>query len=109
MKTLKFRETLSRLVLSGDKDTTWRLFDDKNLQAGDRATFAVWETGGPFAEAEILTVRETTFAGLTDDDWRGHEKFSSDAEMYATYSKYYGRPVEPGSPVKILKFRLLTP
>jgi len=31
MKTLKFREKLSKLILSGKKTTTWRLFDDKDL------------------------------------------------------------------------------
>ncbi len=60
-KILKFRESLSRIVLSGEKDSTWRLFDDKNLSAGDDVSFVVWETGRPFARAKILAVRETTF------------------------------------------------
>jgi hypothetical protein len=35
MKTLKFRKTLSELILKGEKTATWRLFDDKNLKEGD--------------------------------------------------------------------------
>jgi uncharacterized protein (DUF1697 family) len=105
MKTLKFRKTLGDLILSGSKNTTWRLFDDKDLSVGDRVSFVVWETGEPFAEVTLSDVRETTFGKLTPEDWDGHEKFASDAEMYETYSRYYSRPVTADSPVKIIKFR----
>jgi len=35
MKTVKFRPDLAQLIMDGKKTTTWRLFDDKDLQAGD--------------------------------------------------------------------------
>jgi hypothetical protein len=35
MKIVKFRDYLVPLVLSGEKTSTWRLFDDKNLSAED--------------------------------------------------------------------------
>lgn len=35
MKTLKFRDRLAQLVLSGEKYVTFRIFDDKDLQVGD--------------------------------------------------------------------------
>ena len=35
MKILKFKNELVSLISSGEKDSTWRLFDDKNLQEGD--------------------------------------------------------------------------
>ena len=107
MKTLKFRKTLSELIACGEKDTTWRLFDDKDLQVGDKVSFLVWETGEVFAPAELLSVRETTFGGLTKEDWEGHEKFQSDKEMYDTYSVYYKREVCEDSPVKVIRFKLL--
>ncbi|MEK6889082.1 MAG: hypothetical protein AABW80_03155 [Nanoarchaeota archaeon] len=31
MKTIKFRESLSKLILKGEKNSTWRLFDDKDM------------------------------------------------------------------------------
>lgn len=106
MKTLKFRESLSKLILQEEKNTTWRLFDDKNLSIGDVVSFLVWETKEEFAKAKLIEVKETTFGELTDEDWDGHEKFSSDKEMYETYSKYYNRQVDKDSPVKIIKFGL---
>ena len=107
MKTLKFREKLSKLILKGEKDITWRLFDDKNLSMGDRVQFLVWENLEEFAQAELLEVKETTFGELTSKDWEGHEKFELDKEMYQTYSKYYNREVIAGSPVKVIKFKVL--
>ncbi len=106
MKTLKFRESLSKLILQGGKNTTWRLFDDKNLSTGDVVSFLVWETKEEFAKAKLVDVKETIFGELTDEDWDGHEKFSSDEEMHRTYSKYYHRQVGKNSPVKIIKFEL---
>src|SRR3989344_8095049 len=89
LKTLKFREVLSKLILQNKKNTTWRLFDDKNLTAGDIVSFLVWETKEEFAKARLIEVRETTLGELTEEDWEGHEKFSSEEEMYNTYSVYY--------------------
>lgn len=106
MKTLKFSPALVPLILSGKKTSTWRLFDDKDLQAGDKLVFVNKETGKEFANAEIISVNETVFCKLTEEDWGGHEKFSSDKEMYATYSKYYSRVVDNNSSVKIIKFKL---
>ena len=64
MKTLKFKEDLSKLILSGKKDTTWRLFDDKNLSNSDEVSFVISETGKEFAKAKLINVRETTFGNL---------------------------------------------
>jgi len=107
MKTLKFRKKLSELILSGNKTTTWRLFDDKDLSVGDRVSFIVWENNLEFARVEIIFVKKTTFGQLTKIDWDGHEKFSSDKEMYKTYERYYNKKVDENSPVKIIKFRFL--
>ncbi len=107
MKTLKFKEKLSKLILSGEKTSTWRLFDDKDLQVGDEVSFLVKETLEEFAKARLLEVTETKFGNLTTDDLDGHEKYSSPEEMYRTFSEFYQRKVDENSPVKIIKFELL--
>lgn len=107
IKTLKFRKKLSKLILDGRKNTTWRLFDDKDLSIGDEISFVVWETEEEFEKVKITDIKETTFGKLTDDDWEGHEKFESEKEMYETYSKYYNRVVDKNSPVKVIKFKLI--
>ena len=69
MKTLKFRKSLSKLILQEKKYATWRLSDDKNLSVGDIISFLVWETKEEFVKAKIIEIKETTFGELTDEDW----------------------------------------
>ena len=107
MKTLKFRKELSELILSKKKNTTWRLFDDKDLSVGDILSFVVWETLEEFAKVKVISVSETVFGNLKEGDWEGHEKFCSEEEMYKIYSKYYNCLVNKKTPVKIIKFKFV--
>ena len=68
MKVLKFRDNLVPLVLSGEKNSTWRLFDDKDLTVGDDIELQVFVTNNKFAEAKIVEVIEKRFGDLSDDD-----------------------------------------
>ena len=107
MKTLKFREALSKLILNREKTNTWRLFDDKDLSVGDELVFIVWENGKEFARAKLTDVIEKTFGELNDEDFEGHEKFNSEKDKYDTYSLYYKQEVTKESPVKIIRFELI--
>ena len=55
-KTIKFRDFLVELVQKGDKDSTWRLFDDKDLQKGDEVDLINWNTGEKFADADLIGI-----------------------------------------------------
>lgn len=107
MKTLKFRKELSKLILENKKTTTWRLFDDKNLSVDDEVSFVVSENGQEFAQVKIVETNEVQFCDLSEDDWDGHEKYSSDAEMYQIFKGYYNCNVDKNSPIKIIKFKIL--
>ncbi len=104
MKTLKFAPDLVRKILAGKKTSTWRLFDDKDLQEGDHLLFVDKESFEEFGTAVITALYTKTLGTLTDEDWEGHERYSSDEEMYATYRTYYGDNVTEDSEVKILSF-----
>jgi hypothetical protein len=106
MKTLKFQPHLVPLILSGEKDSTWRLFDDKDLKEGDELQFMNSETDEVFGIASILYTREKKLKDLNHLDFEGHEKFESQERMYEAYQNYYGDKVTPESIVKIIKFRL---
>lgn len=106
MKTLKFNPNLVSLVLSGEKTSTWRLWDDKDLEVGDKVSFLNSETKEEFAVGELVKVFEKQFKDLDADDWSGHEKFNSEREMYDSYSKFYNREVTPETLVKIIHFKL---
>ncbi len=107
MKILKFAPKLVPLVLSGEKTSTWRMFDETDFQIGDQVSFV--GGGKEFARAEILTVREKRLGDITSEDEiiDGHEQFGSDEERLETYRGYYGERVTPDSLVRIMKFKLL--
>jgi hypothetical protein len=107
MKTLKFRKELAKLILEGKKDNTWRLFDEKDISVGDEVSLLEWESKEEFAKAKVTSVKEAKLGRLTDKDKEGHEKFSSDKEMYKTYSTYYRQKVDEDTLVKIIRFELL--
>lgn len=58
MKGLKFRKELADIILAGEKNVTWRLFDDKDLREGDAVSLINWDTGEEFAQAKLTEVRE---------------------------------------------------
>lgn len=110
MKTLKFAPHLVPLIESGEKTTTWRLFDDKNLETGDELTFVNKETGKEFGTAKVTWLSVRSLGALTDEDWAGHERFPSDEAMYAQYRAYYPHEdVGPDTLVKILTFEFTKP
>ncbi|HWC57750.1 MAG TPA: ASCH domain-containing protein [Candidatus Paceibacterota bacterium] len=106
-KSLKFREHLVPLVLSGEKNTTWRLFDDKDLGVGDVVELINWNTGEIFGRAELLEVREKRLSEIEEVDFIGQKKFESKEVMYQNYRNYYGDNVGPETIVKIIRFKLL--
>jgi hypothetical protein len=106
MKTLKFTKELSDLILRGEKSSTWRLFDDKDLTVGDELSLVEKVSGEVFASATITEVNVKTFATLTEDDWEGHERYPSEEAMYASYRAYYGDRITPDTEIKLISFAL---
>lgn len=107
MKVLKFTSTLVKPILQGTKTSTWRMFDDKNLQQGDEISCVEKETGEEFAKASITHVVEKKLHELTDQDFEGHERYENIDAMCTAYSLYYACNVTPESIIKIVSFRLL--
>lgn len=107
MKTLKFRPHLVKEILEGRRTTTWRLFDDKDLQVGDRLELFNSETLESFAKAEITEIKEKKLGEIEDSDYEGHERYASQEEMAEHYKNYYGDKVNLDSVVKIIKFKIL--
>ena len=107
MKTLKFRNQLAKLILSGEKTITWRLFDEKQLTVGDQLQLIEWETGKVFATAEITTIKEKKLGEISEPDFLGHERFESTADMLKHYQDFYGHRVTMETMMKVVEFKLL--
>ena len=106
MKQLKFAEPLPQKVLDDEKDTTWRINDERAITVNDRLSLQD-TTREEFAQARVLWTKMTTFGRLTEEDKEGHESFESTEEMHQTYEKYYSQEVGPETEVKIIKFELI--
>ena len=107
MKTLKFMPNLVPLVLSGEKTSTWRLFDDKDLKKEDELTLINKETGNEFAKAIITKVEEKKLKDLEDSDFEGHEKYKDEEDMLRHYRLYYGDKADLNTIVKMVNFKLI--
>ena len=107
-KTLKFESKLVPLILSGKKTATWRFGHDE-LRVGDSVDLCDSGTGKKFVTTKITEIFEKRFKDLTEADKIGHEKYSSDEEMFATFAKYYKTEVDQDHCVRVIKFELAKP
>lgn len=103
IKTLKFTPVLTELIKKGEKTTTIRLFDDKDLSVGDKIQLATrdGENITVFGKALITEVVKRTIKTLRGEDFRGHEPVGDPLEYY---KRYYGDKVQPDSEVKVIRF-----
>jgi ribonuclease HI len=112
MKTLKLDHKLAEQVHSGSKTSTWRIYDDKDLQVNDKIDLidkvdagnpATWESIGI---ARIDLIVEKRLGEITKEDMKGHDGYESREEMLEDFQKYYGPQVSFETPVKIIHFTL---
>lgn len=109
LKQLRFFEPLPEMILEGEKDTTWRIDDEKEITVNDKIELKNRDNEDKkFGEAKVLWTKMTTFDRLKEEDKEGHESFSSQEEMLETYSNYYNMEVKPETKVKIVKFKLIS-
>lgn len=104
MKTLKFKDYLIPQILDGSKTTTWRLFDDKDLQIGDQLSLLNADTRVEFARAEITHIIEQP---LHDIDPIAYGKtYKNLREMIEHYREFYGDRVNENSVMKMVTFQI---
>jgi hypothetical protein len=107
MKTLKFMPHLVPKVLSGEKTSTWRLFDDKDLRESDEFLMLNKETGEEFARGKITKIKEKTLGQLEDSDFEEHERYKDQDDTLNHYKGYYGDKVTLDTVVKMIDFKLI--
>ena len=106
MRTFKFQAKHVKSILKGIKTTTWRLFGDGDVEAGDHVEFVNQKTNKRFVIANIISVEDKTLSDISVKDWEGHGEFKDDEEMFKTYKDIYKREVDKNTLVNIIKFKL---
>ncbi len=105
-KTLKIDPLLVPLVLGGTKTSTFRFFDDKDLQVGDVVEFVEGGSGNFAAKVKLTNVYEKSLGDLNEDDWEGHQPIGKE-DIYKRYHQYYEEEIGPETKVKIVQFKLI--
>ena len=106
-KTLKFDPEKADLTLAGEKTTTWRLFDDKNLTISDEIVLIRRPEQTTFAKAVITNIVEKRMRDLNATNYLEHQRFGTDRKMYQKFSDWYQCVVNQDTVIKIIKFRLV--
>ncbi len=104
MKTLKFATHLIPQLLSWEKTSTWRLFDDKDLSIWDELEFKKSEDNDIIGYGAITSLTEKPVRDINENDYSGHEEFRDTKEIIQNLRKYYGETVDENSIVKIIHF-----
>lgn len=107
IKSLKFRKSLVSSILDGTKIITWRLFDDKNLRAGDDLEFINFDTGEKFANAKVLNILEKKISEIKKSDYEGHEEYLNQDEIIKHFQEYYEENIDLDTMIKIIRFKLV--
>jgi hypothetical protein len=110
-KPLIFAPPYPLILFTGGKIKTFKVTGAENYNVGDEISLCYPDLA-EFAQALIFQKYEKKFRDLTEEDWRGHERFASDEEMYKIYSAWGGFQVRPDTGLTVLgycNFRLTGP
>lgn len=107
MKTLKFDHDQAQDILSGQKNSTWRFFDDKDISVND--LFRVIDKVRPddskswklMGNGKVTEIVEKNLGDIEPSEMSG---FKTKDDMLANYRQYYGERVTLETPVKIIFF-----
>lgn len=113
MKSLKLDHELAQQVIAGEKTSTWRVFDDKDLSVNDEIRLLDKvdperpETWHSIGLARIERIIEKKIADISETDMDGHEDYATTDDIVITFRKYYGNDVTETTPIKIIHFTFL--
>ncbi len=105
MKVVKFKKHFISEILSGSKNTTWRLFDDKDLSVGDEIELVEKESLSKFGEAKIVDIVNKNIEELSPQELLEHG-YDNVNRMIEGHKLYYGDQVDLKTQVKIIQFEL---
>lgn len=110
MKQLKFNHELAKLIKNGQKTSTFRVNDDKDIRVGDTLQIidkvdgdepATWRIIG---DADVVEVIVKPFGELSKEDYEGHRAYENPADLLAVLRRYYGPHVSATTPIKNVRF-----
>lgn len=106
MKALKFSPQQSRDIIAGKRTSSWRIFDEKDLQSGDEILILSDDSKEPIGSGSITKVRTKTLLQTSPEE-RKTQGFTDEQEMLDTLRDQFGHKVDWDTEVKIVSFAFL--
>ena len=110
MKYVKVSHKVAKLILEGEKSSTWRINDEKNISVDDDIGIidkvdpkdqSSWQIVGT---GRVNSVVQKRLSDLDNHDLGPGEEFDSRQEMIKRFRDYYGPDVNENTTVKIINF-----
>lgn len=110
MKYVKVSHKIAKLILEGEKSSTWRINDEKNISVDDEISIidkvepkdqSTWQIIGT---GRVSSVIQKRLKDIKNHDLGPGEEFESHDEMLNTFRDYYGPDVHDNTAVKIINF-----
>lgn len=103
LKKLLFAAPYPPILFTNEKTRTFRVTGGNRFNVRDNISLC-YVDGEEFGRAVIIEKYKRRFEDLKEEDWIGHERFSSEREMYSTYSKWEGFEVTQKTELDILVY-----
>lgn len=107
MKIVKFSPQLISSLLSGEKTSTWKLFDDKNLSIHDELELRNSENWDIIGYGKIEKLIEKKIFEVNSEDQKWHDEIKLPEEIVADLQEYYWDSVRLDTIIKIIHFSFL--
>jgi ribonuclease HI len=110
LKYVKVSHKVSKLIMDGEKSSTWRINDEKNISVDDAIGIidkvdpkdpSSWQIIGT---GHVNSVIQKRLSDVHSDDLGPGETFDSRQEMMKTFRKYYGPDISERTTLKIINF-----
>lgn len=110
--SVKFNSELLDDVLSGEKKTTWRVWEkdwEKSKLTDPGQFFTVQSANGDkVGLAQVKWIKRTTIGLLTQEDKKYHEEFSDVESIIEELSRYYpDKNITPSTQITVIRFKVL--
>lgn len=111
MKQLKFSHQYAQAIVRGEKTSTFRVNDDKDIVVGDRVQLVdkvdtdhprTWLIPG---ELVVTAVEDCLLRDLSRAQKMRAESFDNLEEMIHTFRRFYGEHIDEATLVKIITFQ----
>ena len=105
MEKLYFAAPYPPILFTGEKYKTFRLAGSSDKYSIGDLVSMCYPDDEEFAQSVVCSKYRKKFKDLTEEDWKGHERFESEETMYKTYENWNKRKIGPETEMDIIVYK----